>query len=98
VTSDLIGTSIGIAIVGIGSAGLGPSVLVLMGKVVPPERRGTASGMLQLCGDVGGMLGPLVGTALFANSTIVPYLMTGALMLACVPMALSLRMVENAPR
>ena len=69
-------------LIGVGAAGLGPSLLVMMGAIVPHERRGTGAGLLQLCGDVGGMLGPLVGTALFAGNTALPYLGTAALM-AC---------------
>ncbi|HEY1550397.1 MAG TPA: MFS transporter [Kofleriaceae bacterium] len=90
------GTAIGIAIVGAGAAGLGPSVLVLVGVIVPAERRGTGAGLLQLCGDVGGMLGPLVGTALFAASTELPYLLTAGVVVCFVPVALWLRRVERA--
>ncbi len=82
------GTAAGITLVGLGAAGLGPSVLVLMGAIVPAERRGTGAGLLQLCGDVGGMLGPLVGTALFAASTTMPYLLSAALVACFIPVAL----------
>ena len=74
-----IGVGTGIAFVGLGAAGLGPSVLVMMGAIVPPERRGTGAGILQLCGDAGGMLGPLVGTALFTGNTALPYFLTAAI-------------------
>ena len=90
-----LATALGIALVGLGGAGLGPSVLVLMGAIVPPERHGTGAGLLQLCGDAGGMLGPLVGTALFASSTEFPYLATAALVACFVPVALSLGRVER---
>ncbi len=89
------GTAAGIAVVGLGTAGLGPSLLVLMGAIVPADRRGTGVGVLQLCGDAGGMLGPLVGTALFAGSTEVPYLLTAALLLGFVPVALWLARIER---
>jgi MFS family permease len=65
-----------------------------MGAIVPRERRGTGVGLLQFCGDVGGMLGPLVGTALFAGSTAVPYLATAALVLGFLPAALWLASLE----
>ena len=81
------GLAIGLALVGAGGAGLGPSLLVLMGSLVPKERRGTGVGLMQLCGDVGGMLGPLVGTALFAGDTAVPYLATAGLVACFVPLA-----------
>jgi len=85
----------GVALVGVGTAGLGPSVLVLMGMVVPPDRLGTGAGVLQLCGDLGGMLGPLVGTALFAGATELPYALTAVLVCAFIPVALWLRRVER---
>jgi len=88
------GIAAGVAILGVGAAGLGPSLLVLMGEIVPKERRGTGAGLLQLCGDVGGMMGPLVGTTLFAGSTAVPYLGTAALLACFVPLAAWLATVE----
>jgi MFS family permease len=94
--SGTLATALGIVIVGIGSAGLGPSLLVLMGAIVPRDRRGTGTGLLQLCGDAGGMLGPLVGTSLFAGSTELPYLLTAALVACFIPVALWLARVERA--
>jgi MFS family permease len=89
------GLAIGLALVGAGGAGLGPSLLVVMGNIVPRERRGTAVGLMQFCGDVGGMLGPLVGTALLAGSTAVPYVGTAALAACSVPLAAWLGSVET---
>ncbi|HEY4119612.1 MAG TPA: MFS transporter [Byssovorax sp.] len=86
----------GIALIGVGAAGLGPSLLVLLAAIVPPERRGVGTGLLQLSGDVGGMLGPLVGTALFAGSTTTPYLFAAAVVACFIPAALWLRRVEVA--
>jgi MFS family permease len=98
VSDHLPGIALGLALLGFCGAGLGPSLLVLMGELVPRERRGTGAGLLQLCGDVGGMGGPLVGTALFAGSTVVPYVGT-ALLLACfVPVAAWLARVERRAR
>jgi len=96
------GMAAGLALLGVGAAGLGPSLLVVMGALVPRERRGTGAGLLQLCGDVGGMIGPLVGTALFAGNTAVPYIGTAALLACFVPVAAWLARVERrawkAPR
>jgi ACDE family multidrug resistance protein len=88
------GVITGIVLVGVGAAGLGPSLLVMMGALVPRERRGTGAGLLQLCGDVGGMLGPLVGTALFASSTALPYLGTAGLVACSVLPAAWLARIE----
>lgn len=94
-TTHVAGTALGIVLVGLGTAGLGPSVLVLMGAVVPPEDRGTGTGLLQLCGDVGAMLGPLVGTTLFADSISLPYLLTAVLVACFIPVAFSLASIER---
>lgn len=85
----------GLALIGIATAGLGPSLLVLMGEIVPRDRRGTGAGLLQFCGDVGGMLGPLVGTALFTGSVAIPYLGTAALVACFVPVAAWLARIER---
>ncbi|MGO8993344.1 MAG: MFS transporter, partial [Polyangiaceae bacterium] len=90
-----LGIGVGIAIIGLGTAGLGPSLLVIMGAIVPRERQGTGAGLLQFCGDVGGMLGPLVGTALFAGNVSTPYVGTAALVACFVPAALWLARIER---
>jgi MFS family permease len=94
-SSSALGIAAGLALVGLGGAGLGPSLLVVLSALVPPERRGTGVGMLQLCGDVGGVLGPLIGTALFAGNTAIPYLGTAALVTCFVPVAVWLAGAER---
>jgi MFS family permease len=94
-SSRATGLVAGLAVLGLGGAGLGPSLLVLMGAIVPRERRGTGVGLMQLCGDIGGMLGPLVGTALFSGNTAVPYLGTAALVACFLPLALWLARIET---
>jgi MFS family permease len=93
-SSRAAGVAAGLALLGLGTAGLGPSLLVLMGQLVPRERRGTGIGLLQFCGDVGGMLGPLIGTALLAHNTGVPYLGTAALVACFIPLAVRLARIE----
>jgi MFS family permease len=88
------GLVLALAVVGLGAAGLGPSLLVLMGAIVPRERRGAAVGVMQLCSDVGGMLGPLVGTALLAGSRA--YLAAAALLVLFVPVAIWLARTTRA--
>lgn len=78
----------GLAIVGLGSAGLGPSLLVVMGSIVPRERSGAAVGVMQLCGDVGGMLGPLVGTAILSGGAA--YVAAAVLLSLMLPLAIDL--------
>jgi len=81
-SSTATGLVAGIALMGLGSGALSPSLLALVSEWVPQDRRGVAIGVLQLWGDIGGTLGPLVGTALFAGSLRAPYLVT-AVLLAC---------------
>jgi MFS family permease len=78
---------ISMGVMGVSVAALSPSLLALVRDVSGPERLGTAVGLLQLCGDIGGTLGPTVGTALFSGSTRVPYLVSAGLLCAFVPVA-----------
>jgi MFS family permease len=97
-TGGVFGVAGGVLLLGVGAAGLGPSLLVLMGEIVPRERRGVGAGLLQVCGDAGGMLGPLVGTALLAGSTAVPYVGTAALAACFLPLAIWLASGERGAR
>ncbi len=80
----------GLALMGLALGGLSPSLLALIGDNVTHDRRGIAVGVLQLCGDIGGTLGPLVGTMLFAGNLRAPYLVTAALLTGFIPLALRL--------
>jgi len=94
-SSGAAGIAAGLALIGLGTAGLGPSLLVIMGEIVPPERRGTGAGLLQFCGDLGGMLGPLIGTALFAGDVAIPYVGTAAFVACFIPVARWLAQLER---
>jgi MFS family permease len=90
--------ALGIAVLGLGTGGLGPSVLALVGRFVRPEERGLALGLLAVAGDLGGAIGPLWGTAVFAQSASAPYL-SGALLVACfLPGAVALARQERPAR
>lgn len=86
-SSTATGLVAGIALMGLGSGALSPSLLALVSELVPQDRRGVAIGVLQLWGDIGGTLGPLVGTALFAGSLRAPYLVTAVLLACFIPLA-----------
>ncbi len=90
--------AIGVSMLGIGTGALGPSVLALVADIVAPERRGIAVGVLQLCGDVGGAAGPLIGTALFAGSVEMPYLVSAGVVVALMPTAIWLARDQRASR
>ena len=83
-----ITVAVGLALIGIGVACLGPSLLALLGRLVPPERRGLGVGALQVSADIGGSLGPLIGSALFTGATETPYLFTAAVNAMLLPIAL----------
>jgi MFS family permease len=91
------GLLLGLTVMGVATGGQSPSLLALVGAVVPQERRGRAVGILQLCSDAGGTLGPLVGTALFAGSLRAPYLATAVLLAACIPFATRLLRIGTRP-
>lgn len=95
---SVAGLALGLALAGLGSASLGPSLLALVGDAAGPERRGVAIGLLQVAGDLGGMLGPLVGTALFALGAPIPYLATAALVAAFAPVGVWLTRRTSAAR
>jgi MFS transporter, DHA1 family, multidrug resistance protein len=78
-----VGLGVGLACIGLGTGALGPSLLALLPRWVPAGRQGVGVSALQLCGDTGGALGPLVGTALLSGSVKAPYLVTAA-MVACL--------------
>jgi len=83
-----VGVAVGLGIVGLGVACLGPSLLALLGRLVPPERRGLGVGALQVSADIGGSLGPLVGSVLFGGAIATPYLFTAAVNALLLPIAL----------
>ena len=86
-SSTAIGLVAGLVLMGFASGALSPSLLALIGDLVPPDRRGVAVGVLQLWGDVGGTLGPLVGTVLFAGGFRTAYLATAVLLACFIPLA-----------
>jgi MFS family permease len=85
----------GVALVGLGMGALGPSVLALLAALVEPEERGRATGALQLCGDFGGVLGPIAGTLLVSRGQAAPYLGAAAILVLALPVALWLARLER---
>jgi MFS family permease len=83
----LVGLAAGLVVLGLGGGALGAALLALVGALVDATRRGAAVGLQQLCGDIGGSLGPIVGTMLFGVGPAIPYVMSGALAAAFLPVA-----------
>jgi MFS family permease len=86
-----LGLLAGLAVIGAAAAALGPPLLALLGEKVERDRQGALIGALQLLGDLGGALGPLVGTAWFAADARAAYLSAAALSACFVPFARWLR-------
>lgn len=75
----------GLFVLGLAVGALGPSLLALVGRIVPAERLGLGVGALQVATDIGGALGPLVGTALFTGSLALPFLVTAGVNALLLP-------------
>jgi len=89
------GIACALGLIGIGAGALGPSLLALLGRQVKGAEIGVAVGMLQLSGDLGGALGPLVGTVLLARDLVTPYLVSAALTALAIPLAVALAREEG---
>lgn len=72
---DLVSWIPGLVLVGAGMGAAGVPLLALLGDLVEAARRGSAVGAFQLFGDLGGTLGPLVGTTVVLSfGARIPYL------------------------
>jgi MFS family permease len=81
------GVAGGLVIMGLGAGALGAAQLALVGAFVEATQRGAGVGLQQLCGDVGGSIGPIAGTMLFGVGPAVPYVVCAALAAAFLPVA-----------
>lgn len=79
--------AVGVTLVGVGAAALGPSLLALVNEFFPIERQGRAVAAVLFYGDLGGLLGPIVGTLLIGYGASTPYLASAALVLCAMPVA-----------
>ena len=85
----------GLALVGLGMATVSTPLLALVGDVAPPELRGSVVGAMQLFGDAGATIGPLLGTVLLRRSDVIAYAGTAALLVFVLPVAAWLAVVER---
>jgi len=77
-----------VTLVGLGASALSPSLLALIGRFVAKEDQGSAIGFVQLCGDVGSLVGPLLGTLLVGGDLGRPYFASSAIIACFLPVAL----------
>jgi MFS family permease len=88
----------GMVVLGAGAGALSASLLALIGDLVRVERRGSAVGLLQLCGDLGGFAGPIVGSALLTISPATAYVGPAVLAGCMVPLGIWLALQpDHAP-
>lgn len=83
--TDFDGLGLGIALMGAAAAALGPSLLALVSQATSADSRGGAVSLVQLLGDLGGLLGPLVCTLVATRDPGTPYLVSAALLLFAFP-------------
>jgi MFS family permease len=76
----------GLVLVGLGMGALTSPLLALIGDLVPSDMRGSAVGCLQLFGDAGGVLGPIVGTSLIGGAGRPAYVATAVLLALTLPL------------
>jgi MFS family permease len=88
--------ALGLALVGLGMGALTSPLLALLGDLVPTGMQGSAVGCLQLFGDAGGALGPVVGSTMVGRATAVPYVATAALLALVLPLVGWLSVAERA--
>ncbi len=86
----------GLALAGVAMGALTTPLVALLGDLTPPRERGSAIGCLQLAGDAGGALGPIVGASLLARSALLTYGGTAVLVVLAVPIGLWLMRAERA--
>jgi predicted MFS family arabinose efflux permease len=83
----MAGVTAGLVVMGLGAGALGAALLALVGQLIEPSQRGAGVGLQQLCGDLGGSLGPIVGTSLFGVSPATPYVVCAVLVATSIPIA-----------
>ena len=98
-TQSLGGLILGLVLVGVGMGTVNVPLLALIGDFVDRQHRGSAVGVLQLFGDVGGVLGPLIGTpVVLAFGGQLTYLtMTGALIIGLGLALILVRLERSGP-
>jgi MFS family permease len=97
VASSTAVLGLAMVLVGLGMGAMTPALLALVSGVVPSERQGSAVGAIQLLGDVGGTLGPIAGTTLFAYGQALPFVVSAAVCACAIPFGLWLVRLERMP-
>jgi MFS family permease len=96
--TDMRGLLFGLTLLGASAGVLSSSLLSVVGDAAKREQLGAAVGVVQLCGDVGGVLGPIIGSALLVFGPAPTYTAGGVLIALFVPIAIGLARHQGALR
>ncbi len=99
VRPTLVGTLVGVALVGLGVGGTNPPLLAYLGDVSPADDVGKLGGVYNTFGDLGSTLGPIVGVPIaYRIGFTAEYLLcAGLVVLAGVLVARTLLVAPSTP-
>ncbi|ACO45829.1 MFS transporter [Deinococcus deserti] len=84
--------TLALAVVGVGSAILGPTLSAALSLSVPADQQGTVAGLNSSALALGRMTGPLIATGLYQTvSHSAPYMLSGSVLVALLVLMLVLR-------
>jgi MFS family permease len=88
----MLGTVVGVALVGVGVGGTNPPLLAYLGDISPKEDLGKLGGVYNVFGDLGSTAGPLVALPVAARTSVATEYLgsVGLIVLAAVLVALTL--------
>jgi nitrate/nitrite transporter NarK len=81
----------GVGLVGASAGALSALVLAVLGELVVAGQTGKGVGLVQFCGDVGGVLGPVVASWLLSAGAPAPFAVSSAVVALVMPVSLWLR-------
>lgn len=87
-STEVPGYVLGLTLLGAAAGSLSSSVVSLLSDTVGARHVGAGTGWIQLCGDLGGVLGPITGASLLAVSARAAYFSSALLLAAFIPIAI----------
>lgn len=98
-STGMPGLALGVCLVGLCAGALSALVLALLGDLVATGDTGKGVGLIQLCGDVGGVLGPMVASWLLSHGAVAPFALSSVVVALGAPVGVWLRrsVLRQAP-